>query len=256
MTASGPGRVWGADRVWQVGRARFPVPTSPVPPREGASTCQHPDVEIDRLAANRERQRALYGTPLAERVHRMLRVLGITQGALAATLGMSPAMLSQLVSAKRVKIGDPAVLARLLLLDGRCAAGPVPAEEVPGLLDEVRTASPEWAALLARPVEAARDATTDSAGTPSRRRPSTTRGPVPAAHPTVHPAVHPAVHPDADPRPVRPVPRPDPRRDPALLAAEALRRVAGPAQLVAAASTLAATFPELAALLRRAAATR
>ena len=33
-------------------------------------------------------------------------------------------------------------------------------------------------------------------------------------------------------------------------------RVAGPAQLVAAASPLAATFPELAARLRRAAATR
>jgi transcriptional regulator with XRE-family HTH domain len=172
-------------------------------------------VEIDRLATNRERQRALYGTPLAERVYRMTRVLGVTQGALAATLGMSPAMLSQLVSAKRVKIGDPAVLARLLLLDGRCAAGSVAPEEVPALLDEVRTAPPEWTALLARP----------------------------------------AVHPGVD-RPARPVPRPDPRRDPALLAAEALRRVAGPAQLVAAASTLAATFPELAALLRRAAATR
>lgn len=204
-------------------------------------------MEIDRLAANRERQRALYGTPLAERVHRMLRVLGITQGTLATTLGMSPAMLSQLVSAKRVKIGDPAVLARLLLLDGRCAAGPLAPEDVPGLLDEVRSASPEWAALLHRPVGASRDATIDSVGTPSRRHPSPspspTHGPVPAGRPGVHPA--------ADPGP-RPVPRPDP----ALLAAEALRRVAGPAQLVAAASTLATTFPELAALLRRAAATR
>ncbi|WP_433503329.1 helix-turn-helix domain-containing protein [Pseudonocardia halophobica] len=208
-------------------------------------------MEIDRLAENRERQRALYGTPLAERVHRMLRVLGITQGSLAATLGMSPAMLSQLVSAKRVKIGDPAVLARLLLLDGRCAAGLVAPEDVSALLDEVRTASPEWAALLARPVEASRDTSADSVDPPSGRLPSATRGPVPAVHPAARP-----VHPGADPRSLRPAPRPDPRRDPALLAAEALRRVAGPAQLVAAASTLAATFPELAALLRRAAATR
>ncbi|MCE0766542.1 hypothetical protein LWC35_27085 [Pseudonocardia kujensis] len=195
-------------------------------------------MEIDRLATNRERQRALYGTPLAERVHRMTRVLGVTQGALAATLGMSPAMLSQLVSAKRVKIGDPAVLARLLLLDGRCAAGPVAPEDVPALLDEVRTAPPGWTALLARPVGASRES--GSVGTPPRRHPSPTPGPAPGAHPA--PA----------PRPARPGPRPDP----ALVAAEALRRVAGPAQLVAAASTLAATFPELAALLRRAAATR
>ncbi|MFR9804347.1 XRE family transcriptional regulator [Pseudonocardia sp. RS010] len=175
-------------------------------------------MEIDRLAENRERQRALYGAPLAERVHRMMRVLGITQGTVAATLGMSPAMLSQLVSAKRVKIGDPAVLARLLLLDERCAGGPVAPEAVPTLLEQVRGASPEWSALLARPV--------------------------------------PAVRPGTDPRPTRPVPRPGLPRDPALLAAEALRRVAGPTQLVAAASTLAATFPELAALLRRAAAAR
>ncbi|GAA2905039.1 hypothetical protein GCM10010472_74100 [Pseudonocardia halophobica] len=201
-------------------------------------------MEIDRLAENRERQRALYGTPLAERVHRMLRVLGITQGTLAATLGMSPAMLSQLVSAKRVKIGDPAVLARLLLLDGRCAAGPVAPEDVSALLDEVRTASPEWAALLARPVEASHGTSAAPVGPLSRRHPSTSRGPIPA------------VHPGAGPRSGRPVLHPDPRRDPALLAVEALRRVAGPAQLVAAASTLAATFPELAALLRRAAATR
>ena len=32
-------------------------------------------------------------------------------------LGISPAMLSQLVSGRRVKIGDPAVLARLRALD-------------------------------------------------------------------------------------------------------------------------------------------
>ncbi|MCE3555056.1 hypothetical protein LWC33_26830 [Pseudonocardia sp. RS11V-5] len=212
-------------------------------------------MEIDRLATNRERQRTLYGTPLAERVHRMTRVLGVTQGALAATLGMSPAMLSQLVSAKRVKIGDPAVLARLLLLDGRCAAGPVAPEDVPALLDEVRTAPPGWAALLARPVTPGRDASAPP-GPPSRRHPSTTHGPVPGVHPAGLPAAHPAAHSDVDPGIDPRRTRPIPRRDPALLAAEALRRVAGPAQLIAAASTLAATFPELAALLRRAAATR
>ncbi|WP_181784767.1 helix-turn-helix domain-containing protein, partial [Pseudonocardia pini] len=90
------------------------------------------------VAANRERQRALYGASLGEKVHQMVRALGVTQAALAATFGMSPAMLSQLVSARRVKIGDPAVLARVRLLDERCAAGPVPSDEVPALLDRVR----------------------------------------------------------------------------------------------------------------------
>jgi len=77
-----------------------------------------------RLARNRGRQRELYGAPLGDRLRRLTAELGITQGRLAQTLGVSPAMLSQLASARRVKIGDPAVLARLQLLDHRCAAGP------------------------------------------------------------------------------------------------------------------------------------
>jgi len=95
-------------------------------------------------AANRDRQRELYGAPLADRVHRLTGSLGVTQARLAATLGLSPAMLSQLVSGRRVKIGDPAVLSRLIALDERCARGPVHADEVPALLEQVHAAKLRW----------------------------------------------------------------------------------------------------------------
>ncbi|HLU54672.1 MAG TPA: XRE family transcriptional regulator [Pseudonocardia sp.] len=99
-----------------------------------------------RIVENRERQRELYGAPLGERVRRITGALGISQARLARTLGISPAMLSQLVSARRVKIGDPAVLARLLLLDQRCRGLPPPIDRgvVDGLLAEVAEARWQW----------------------------------------------------------------------------------------------------------------
>lgn len=98
------------------------------------------------LIENQERQRELYGAPLGERVRRITGALGISQARLARTLGMSPAMLSQLVSARRVKIGDPAVLARMLLLDQSCHALRTPADRraVDALLAEIAEARWHW----------------------------------------------------------------------------------------------------------------
>jgi transcriptional regulator with XRE-family HTH domain len=98
------------------------------------------------LIENQERQRELYGAPLGERVRRLTGALGISQARLARTLGMSPAMLSQLVSARRVKIGDPAVLARMLMLDQRCHGLRVPADRqtVDALLAEIAEARWHW----------------------------------------------------------------------------------------------------------------
>jgi transcriptional regulator with XRE-family HTH domain len=111
------------------------------------------DATGPRLTENQERQRELYGAPLGERVRRLTGALGISQARLARTLGMSPAMLSQLVSARRVKIGDPAVLARMLLLDQRCHGLRPPADRrtVDALLAEVAEARWQWNGQRGKP---------------------------------------------------------------------------------------------------------
>jgi transcriptional regulator with XRE-family HTH domain len=196
-----------------------PVPERPdcvLPERDGASAGV-------RITLNRHRQRELYGSPLGDRVRRLTAVLGITQARLARTLGLSPAMLSQLASARRVKIGDPAVLARLQLLDQRCATDlPRSRSAVDELLEEVGRTRLQWTARDPGP----------RTGSAARR----------AADPTV----------SALPR--RP-PLPSPPPEVATLPgpADVLRALAPPARLVAAAATLAPAFPELAAVLRQAA---
>jgi hypothetical protein len=163
-----------------------------------------------RLARNRGRQRELYGAPLGDRLRRLTAQLGITQGRLAQTLGVSPAMLSQLASARRVKIGDPAVLARLQLLDRRCAAGPPRGRgAVDALLIEVAGTQLHWT----------------GADVPDADR--------------------------ADPRPTVSGRTVGAARS---TPADALRAVAPPARLAAAAAALAPAFPELAEVLRAAAA--
>lgn len=161
------------------------------------------DVAGSRLAANRGRQRELYGAPLGDRVRRLTAALGISQARLARTLGISPAMLSQLVSARRVKIGDPAVLARMLMLDQRCHG------------------------LRARPESRAVDALLADV---SRARWQWTGPRVPV--PNIPAQRH---------------------RDGGGAAVDALRGVAEPARLAAAAAALGAAFPELAEVLRQAA---
>ena len=56
-------------------------------------------------------------------------------------------MLSQLVSGRRVKIGNPTAFARLHLLDHRCAQSPpVDRAEVDALLTEVARTRLQWTA--------------------------------------------------------------------------------------------------------------
>jgi transcriptional regulator with XRE-family HTH domain len=163
--------------------------------------------------ANRERQRALYGAPLGDRVRRLTSMLGISQARLARALGISTAMLSQLVSARRVKIGDPAVLARLLILDQRCQSLAERPERrvVDEILADIARTRWQWSESLS------------GEGQPGAK------GPVER-------------------------PRPVDRRVPVEGAAiVALRGVADPAKLAAAAAALGPGFPELAEVLRQAA---
>lgn len=94
-------------------------------------------------ARNLERQRELYGEALGVKVRRLQAALGVSQARLAKSLGLSGAMLSQLVSGRRVKIGDPNVLARLLLLDRQVARGGAgDAARAEALLAHIRDSRP------------------------------------------------------------------------------------------------------------------
>jgi len=62
-------------------------------------------------------QREWYGEPLGDRVRRLVVAFDISQASLAEVLGISAPMLSQVMSGRRAKIGNPAVLARLIMLE-------------------------------------------------------------------------------------------------------------------------------------------
>lgn len=63
--------------------------------------------------ANRAAQREIYGESLGVIVDRCRTALGLTQARVAALLGISAPMLSQLMSGQRIKIGNPAAVERL-----------------------------------------------------------------------------------------------------------------------------------------------
>jgi len=71
------------------------------------------------VARNVAQQREWYGEPLGDRVRRLVVAFDVSQAQLADVLGVSPPMLSQLMSGRRAKIGNPAVLARMVMLERR-----------------------------------------------------------------------------------------------------------------------------------------
>ncbi|MFC6162138.1 DNA-binding protein [Kribbella sp. NPDC058693] len=96
---------------------------------------------MDQTAHNLQQQIELYGEPLGETVRRVLGPLGLTQGGLAQLIGMSAPMLSQLVSAQRVKIGNPAVMSRLRAaseLADLAITSEIGDHEIPAELDRIR----------------------------------------------------------------------------------------------------------------------
>ncbi|WP_020498399.1 helix-turn-helix domain-containing protein [Sciscionella marina] len=101
--------------------------------------------ESQTVARNIALQREWYGEPLGDRVRRLVVVFDISQAQLAEVLGISPPMLSQVMSGRRAKIGNPAVLARLIMLE-RAVSRPAVAEGERDAqrqaLDEVRDSRP------------------------------------------------------------------------------------------------------------------
>lgn len=97
--------------------------------------------QMDQTAQNLKQQVELYGETLGEVVRRVAPALGLTQSALAQVIGLSAPMLSQLMSAQRVKIGNPAVVSRLRSvsqLADLAVAGEIDTADIPAELDKIR----------------------------------------------------------------------------------------------------------------------
>jgi transcriptional regulator with XRE-family HTH domain len=86
-------------------------------------------------------QTEMYGEPLGSRIGRLLAAYRVSQARLAAVLGLSPPMLSQLMSGQRAKISNPAVFGRLVRLE-ELAAGVADDPARDAALEEVRQSRP------------------------------------------------------------------------------------------------------------------
>lgn len=101
-------------------------------------------MEAVQLEQNRRTQADLYGQDLRSLFGRLIEALGLTQARLAATIGVSAPMLSQLMSAHRVKIGNPATVQRiheLASLADDVESGRVARGDLVIRLKEVRTST-------------------------------------------------------------------------------------------------------------------
>jgi transcriptional regulator with XRE-family HTH domain len=105
-------------------------------------------------------QIALYGEPLSQRFGRVLAAYRIPQSRLAAVLGLSAPMLSQLAGGHRVKISNPAVLGRLLRLEELARApafGSGDPARLQTALDAVAASSPQLSTEQSIPANGAPD---------------------------------------------------------------------------------------------------
>lgn len=95
----------------------------------------------EATARARELQRNWYGEPLGALFRKLIDDLGLNQARLAAVLGLSAPMLSQLMSGQRAKIGNPAVVQRVQLLQdlaAQVADGSVSAAEATERMEEIK----------------------------------------------------------------------------------------------------------------------
>jgi len=90
-------------------------------------------------------QRGLYGRTWAERFTQIRDAYGLTQAGVAATVGLSAPMVSQLVTGQRLKISNPVVLARVVSLEEHLADPGVAARDavrIAAVLAQVRESQP------------------------------------------------------------------------------------------------------------------
>ncbi|SFD77429.1 hypothetical protein SAMN04487819_10369 [Actinopolyspora alba] len=101
--------------------------------------------EREVVQRNLALQRQWYGEPLGDRVRRLVVAYRTSQAQLAEVLGISAPMLSQVMSGRRAKIGNPSVLARLVMLERKVFTSGVAAgesEAVQQALEDVRDSRP------------------------------------------------------------------------------------------------------------------
>jgi transcriptional regulator with XRE-family HTH domain len=101
--------------------------------------------DTNSIVKNLELQRQWYGEPLGDRVRRLVVAYRVSQACLAEVIGVSAPMLSQVMSGRRAKIGNPAALARLIMLEHRLADPGVEQgrpEVIQALMREVRESRP------------------------------------------------------------------------------------------------------------------
>ncbi|NHD17162.1 MULTISPECIES: helix-turn-helix domain-containing protein [Actinopolyspora] len=101
--------------------------------------------EREIVQRNLALQRQWYGEPLGDRVRRLVVAYRTSQTQLAEVLGISAPMLSQVMSGRRAKIGNPSVLARLVMLERKVFDSGVlagEAESVKQALRDVKTSRP------------------------------------------------------------------------------------------------------------------
>jgi transcriptional regulator with XRE-family HTH domain len=91
-----------------------------------------PDPQIQE---NQRQQRELYGQTLHDRLRAVMDTYGISQRRLAEVLGISAPMLSQLMSARRVKMGNPRSHERLVALEQRAAEHQAPGDAADQVVD-------------------------------------------------------------------------------------------------------------------------
>jgi transcriptional regulator with XRE-family HTH domain len=124
---------------------------------------------MNQTAQNIQQQIELYGEPLGEVVRRVAGPLELTQSAIAQVIGLSAPMLSQLMSAQRVKIGNPAVVSRLRAvsqLADLAVAGEIATSDIPHELDRIRAVTGAYDPTTTHLPRAQASGQTNGASTP------------------------------------------------------------------------------------------
>jgi hypothetical protein len=117
----------------------------------------------------------IYGERWADRFGRLLRAYEIPQAKLAAVIGLSAPMLSQLISGQRVKISNPSVYGRIVELEERLSSPAMQSADPNARARVLADVTASFPSLTTRSVERstateAFAATKDHLPTPQERR--------------------------------------------------------------------------------------